>query len=70
MPPKKARLSAEATVNNILRFVENDEDKCVKTLCQDTPTPTFFYRLCLKNLPVFEISLREPPFHIFFTGLV
>ena len=39
MPPKKARLSAEAAVNNILRFVENDEDKCVKTLCQDTPTP-------------------------------
>ena len=26
MPPKKARLSAEAAINNILRFVENDED--------------------------------------------
>ena len=26
MPPKKARLLAEAVINNILRFVENDED--------------------------------------------
>ena len=26
MPPKKARLSAEPAINNILRFVENDED--------------------------------------------
>ena len=26
MPPKKARLSAESAINNILRFVENDED--------------------------------------------
>ena len=26
MPPKKARLSAEAAINNILRFVENDEN--------------------------------------------
>ena len=26
MPPKKARLSAEAAINNILRFSENDED--------------------------------------------
>ena len=36
MPPKKARLSAEAAINNILRFVENDEDKCVKTHCVKT----------------------------------
>ena len=27
MSPKKARLSAEAAMNNILRFVENDADK-------------------------------------------
>ena len=27
MPPKKARLSAEAAMNNILKFVENDADK-------------------------------------------
>ena len=26
MPPKKARLSAEAAINNILRFAENDEN--------------------------------------------
>ena len=26
MPPKKARLSAEAAINNIFRFVENDEE--------------------------------------------
>ena len=26
MPPKKARLSAEAAINNILRFVDDDED--------------------------------------------
>ena len=26
MPSKKARLSAEAAINNILRYVENDED--------------------------------------------
>ena len=26
MPPKKARSSAEAATNNILRFVKNDED--------------------------------------------
>ena len=32
MPLKKARLSAETAINNILRFAENDEDKCVKTL--------------------------------------
>ena len=29
MPPKKARLSAEAAINNILRFVENDEDNII-----------------------------------------
>ena len=37
MPLKKARLSAEAAINDILRFVENDEDKCVKTNCVKTP---------------------------------
>ena len=45
MPPKKARLSAKAAINNILRFVEIDEDKCVKTprvktLCQSCGNAT------------------------------
>ena len=37
MPPKKARLSAETAINNILRFVKNDEDKCVKAHCLKIP---------------------------------
>ena len=35
MSPKKARLSAEAAINNISRFVENDEDNISDEKCDE-----------------------------------
>ena len=68
MPPKKARLSAEAAINDILRFVENDEDKCVKTHCVKTPPVSKHFvslvvmqhvrNICFKNALAVPITMQ------------